>query len=31
VYRRGGVVEDMTAWVNGKLIGPDGYFAPTGF
>jgi hypothetical protein len=25
------VDEDMKAWVSGTLIGPDGYFAPTGF
>jgi hypothetical protein len=24
------VVEDVTAWINGTLIGPDGYFSPTG-
>jgi hypothetical protein len=30
-YRRRVVVEDMTAWINGALMGPDGYFTPTGF
>jgi hypothetical protein len=25
------VVEDVKAWINGTLIGPDGYCTPTGF
>lgn len=25
------MIEDMKAWVSGTLIGPDGYFSPTGF
>ena len=27
----GGVIEDVRAWIDGTLNGPDGYFAPTGF
>ena len=25
------MVEDVRAWITGRLIGPDGYFAPIGF